>query len=682
MKRRLIRAAVFAAGFAAAAVAFSLTPLPDSLDGKGAERPLFLDRNGKPLNAVIADAPNVFDALEPHEIPELAKKLFVAAEDGGFYGHRGIDPRAAAAAVWQNVKAGRIVRGASTISEQAVRLLNPRPRTFFAKIAEAVDAVRLERRFSKDEILTFYLNQVPYAANRRGIKQAARYYFGKTPDRLSLRETTALAVLVRAPSAFDLYRNPGLLEQRVDRQLDAFAEKGVITPEERAIAAAERLRVKEPEETTDAAAFLRFAGRNGAKGTVKTTLDPVLQRRVQKLARRRLEDLSSRNASNAAVIVLERATGNVLAWVSESADPDTKDIDALLVPRQPASVQKPLLYALALKNGMTDETEIVDEPLVRAVGTGTHRFRNYSRTHYGRLTLRQALGNSLNIPAVKVIEAVGVGAYYDFLRQTGVSTLTKKPGFYREGLALGNAEIPPVEIARAWLMLANGGVLKNIRATANDPFEETRLLPEETAATVGDILADPLARQLEFGTDGVLNFPVRTAVKTGTSTGFRDAWAFGYTRDFVAGVWIGNLSYKPMRDITGAIGAAPLLRSVFGLLNRSKSGGLPLSSAASGTKRASLVPERNDPVILQPQDGATLAIDPRLPLRVQAYRFELSALPDGAEAAWFVDGKRAGTGRTCFWSPAAGAHTVSAEVILDKKEKISLLPRRIYVKQP
>lgn len=679
MKNGFVRAAAFTAGFFAAAVLFSLTPLPDSLTGTGNDRILFFDKNGNPLNTVVTDGLNVFDTLESHEIPDVVKRLFVAAEDKDFYTHRGVDVRAVAAAVWQNASAGRIVRGASTVSEQAVRLMAPRPRTLFSKIMEGIDALRLERRFSKDDILTFYLNQVPYAANRRGIKQAARYYFGKTPDRLSLRETTALAVLVRAPSAFDLYRNPERLEKRVSAQLAAFAEKGLISPAERAAADADRLRVKEPEETTDAAAFLRFAGKNKKGGTVRTTLDSALQRHVQRLARQRLEDLRDRLVSNAAVIVLERKTGNVLAWVSESTDETTVKIDALLTPRQPASVQKPLLYALALEKGMTDTTEVVDEPLIRAVGTGTHRFKNYSRRHYGRLTLRQALANSLNIPAVKVIEAVSVPAYYDFLRRTGVSTLTKSPDFYREGLALGNAEIPPYEIARAWLMLANGGVLKNIRANKDDPFEERRLLSEKTAATIGDILADPLARQLEFDTDGVLNFPVRTAVKTGTSTGYRDAWAFGYSYDFLVGVWIGNLTYRPMRDVTGASGAAPLLRSVFSRLARAKATGvLPFvaSSAPSGKTKT----ENDAPVILQPQNGTTLAVDPRLPNDVQAYKFELSALPDGAEAIWFVDGKRVGTGQNFFWSPVRGEHSVSAEVVLDKKEKTSLLLRRIYVK--
>lgn len=262
-------------------------------------------------------------------------------------------------------------------------------------------------------------------------------------------------------------------------------------------------------------------------------------------------------------LVIERATGNILTWVVESSDKDTAAVNAVLAPRQPASAQKPLLYALALTKGMTAATEIKDAPFSRAVGSGVHHFKNYSRTYYGDVTLRQALGNSLNIPALKTIEFVGIKTYFDFLRQIGFSHFEKNADFYREGLALGNAEVTLPELSRAYLMLANGGILKPLRAFKGQECEtEKRVLPETAATLIGNILSDPLARQLEFGADSILNFPVQTAVKTGTSTDYRDAWAMGYNADFVAGVWLGNLTYEPMLDVTGASGPALLLRSV------------------------------------------------------------------------------------------------------------------------
>lgn len=374
--------------------------------------------------------------------------------------------------------------------------------------------------------------------------------------------------------------------------------------------------------------------------------------------------------------MLERETGNVLAWVSESVDDKTKDYDAVLVPRQAASVQKPFLYALALTKGWTDETLLNDEPLSRSVGLGVHHFKNYSRHHYGRVTVRQALGNSLNIPAVKTIEFTGVAAYFDFLRKIGVTTLDKSPDFYREGLALGNAEIPLFELVRGYLMLANGGILKPIRTTVSDDYAQERVLPEAVALSIADILSDPLARQFEFGLDSVLNFPVKTAVKTGTSTDYRDAWAIGFNRDFVAGIWMGNLTYEPMHDVTGASGAGLLLRSIFTELNRVKNTGVLQTAAMTGgkTKQA----EQSESFIAAPANGAMIAIDPRIPAEYQAYRFELAG---GAESVdWFVDGQKVGTGRSFFWKPVKGSHTVHAEAVLENGKRLTFEPHGIEVK--
>ena len=657
-------------------VGLNTAPLPDSLDDFAAEKQQFLDNRGNPLNVSYQNWFNVFDTAELYEIPELLQKMFIAAEDKNFYAHHGVDWGARLSAVMQNVRAGRVVRGASTLTEQVVRMLHPRPRTLFSKIVEGADAWRLERRFSKDEILKFYLNQVPYASNRRGIKQAARYYFSKSPDRLSVREMTALVVLVRAPAAFNLYKYPEKTDRLVGRQLQKFYEQGIIGKDAFETAKTERVKLTPPALTVEAPQFLAFVRKNADGAVVKTTLDSALQDTVQKLTRNRLKALQKKNVHAAAVLVLERETGNVLAWVSESVDDKTKDFDAVLVPRQAASAQKPFLYALALTKGWTDETLLNDEPLSRSVGLGVHHFKNYSRRHYGTVTVRQALGNSLNIPAVKAIEFAGVDEYWAFLRKIGITTLDKSPDFYREGLALGNAEIPLFELMRGYLMLANGGILKPIRATASDDYAQERVLSESAALTIADILSDPLARQFEFGTDSVLNFPVKTAVKTGTSTDYRDAWAIGFNRDFVAGVWMGNLTYEPMRDVTGASGAGLLLRSIFTELNRMKNTGtLKTAAVKSGAARSA---ERAEVFVATPADGAMIAIDPRVPTEYQAYRFELSGTAESAD--WFVDGQKVGSGRSFFWKPVKGSHTVHAEAVLENGERLILKPHGIEVK--
>ncbi len=685
MKKRFIAAAgiFLAAGTALAVLAFSRPDLPPSLAQIEADASMtqFLDRNGEPLNYSYASYWNVHDKLPLYRIPERLQKMFVASEDKRFFEHGGTDWRARASAVVQNVRAGKVVRGASTLTEQVVRMIFPRPRTYLSKLLEGLDAARFERRYSKADILEFYLNQVPYASNRRGVLQASKYYFSKTPDRLSLREMTALTVLVRAPSSYDPYRYPERLDALVSRQLQKFKESGVISDREYEKASKERLRLSSPSLRVSAEKFLAYV-----KSVVpldgrarKTTLDVFLQAKVGRLARSRLKDMKRRGVNDVAVLVLERRTGNVLAWVGESLDGGTADFDPVTVLRQPASAQKPLLYALALSEGLTAATKIRDAPFSAVVGKGVHRFHNYSNVYYGDVTLRQALGNSLNIPALKVIGFVGVSEYLDFLKRLGFSHLDKDAQYYREGLALGNAEVTLLELTRAYLMLANAGVLKDVRVAEVQPeTQSVRVLPESVATLIGDILSDPQARRLEFGGDSILNFPVQTAVKTGTSTGYRDAWAMGYSSEFVVGVWMGNLTYRPTDEVTGALGPALLLRSVFGALNENAdtaplylSPKLERRRTDNGTELfATDVPEARMPrgkegvYLSKPEDGIFLALDPRVPTEFQKYRFELEGMPDGAEITWVVDGKEVGKSKEAdfFWPLERGEHTVFAKV--------------------
>ena len=663
-----------------------------------ADKLQFFDRSGKPLNASYQNYWNVRDEMALHEMSPLLIKLFIAAEDKNFYAHSGVDWPARAMALRQNIRAGKIVRGASSISEQVVRMIVPRKRSFFSKLAETIDVWRLEGRFSKNDILEFYLNQVPYASNRRGIKQAADFYFSKTPDRLSVREMTALVVLVRAPSSFDLYRFAGKIDSLIDAQLRSFFKQGLIDEAEMKKALDEKLKLSAPSLAVRASHFLEYVrSLTPSSGkAVETTLDAFLQKKTAEMTRQRLKDLSHRQVSNAAVLIADRRSGEVLAWVVETLNPDTKAINAVLSLRQPASAQKPLLYALALTKGMTAATKIKDAPFSRAVGQGVHHFKNYSRMHYGNVTLRQALGNSLNIPALKTIEFIGYQTYYDFLKNLGFSRLDKTADFYREGLALGNAEVSLSEMVQAYLMLANAGTTKPLRVYKGQKLpQERRVLPETAATLIGHILSDPQARQLEFGMDSVLNFPVQTAVKTGTSTGYRDAWAMGYNKDFVAGVWMGNLSYEPMNNVTGALGPALLLRSVFTELNKIKtSGRLELSSdleerVVDGKTeyfdpdvKETYQTEKDDCDVISPEDGVILAVDPRIPQDVQQYPFSVSCVPGGGIVVWKVNGKETYKGKknTFLWSVERGSHTVHVEFVFENGETLFLPEIKLIVR--
>jgi len=332
-----------------------------------------------------------------------------------------------------------------------------------------------------------------------------------------------------------------------------------------------------------------------------TTLDGTLQNRVKDVLSTTLKNLKSHNVANGAVLIAEHGTGEIVAWVvasnySSKSLYNTRYIDAIKALRQPGSAMKPFLYALALEKGWSAATLIDDSPLKEPVGVGIHTYHNYSNIHYGVVTLRNALGNSLNIPAVKTIRFTGVDTYLKKLKKLGITTLTRHPDFYGDGLALGNGEVSIYDMVQAYSVFANAGefiplspfydselkqALQSGRLSSwsNSPssahlsrrdgrISSKPLFSEEVTSIIGNILSDPGARELEFGGNDLLNFPVQTAVKTGTSSDYRDAWAMGYNRRYTAGVWMGNLDGSSTVELTGSKGPAFVLRSLFAELNR------------------------------------------------------------------------------------------------------------------
>jgi penicillin-binding protein 1C len=672
----------------------------DSADGPAGRGVQVLDRRGEPLTATFTKGWNLHDAVPLHEIPPFLRAAFVTAEDKRFFEHAGPDWRARLSAAWTNVKSGRAVRGASTISEQVVRMLHPRPRTVWSRWLEGWEASELERRFTKSEILELYLNQVPYASNRRGVRQAARYYFARDLATLSKREMLALAVLVRAPTRFDLKRDAAASAGAIERLADALAQRGELTLAEREAALAEALVLDEPHLAVAAPHFVEHARAIAGEGQPKlvTTLDAGLQAKVQRMLDERMSFLASRRVANGAVLVLEHATGEVLAWVVAGGGHEegpASHIDAVTTPRQPGSALKPFLYALALDNGWTAAHVIDDAPLSESTSGGLHSYQNYSRLFYGEVALRDALGNSLNIPALKVLQHVGTEPYLRTLASLGFEGLTNHPDFYGDGIALGSGDVTLLELVQAYGALANGGVLRPARTR----FDETaghaarRVYSAEAASLVANILADPDARALEFGRDSVLAFPVQTAVKTGTSSDFRDAWAVAFNYRYTVGAWMGNLDQAPTEGVTGSTGPALLLRSVFAELTRdADTRPLYLSptlvraavcvpmparesvdeclrrdewfmpgteAAAAGAASASAATIR----LRQPTPGLQLAYDPRLPVEAQAFEFALQGVGVADRVRWTIDGRDVeGSGATYRWSVTRGDHRVAAAV--------------------
>jgi penicillin-binding protein 1C len=522
------------------------------------------DRAGRPLSVTYENAWNLHEVVAFHEVPTLLREAFVQAEDQRFYHHGGVDWIARAHAALQNLRAGRVVRGASTISEQSVRMLQPRPRTLWSRWIEGIQAGRLEARFSKAEILAFYLNQVPYARQRRGVAQAARDYFDRDLETLAPGEMLALAVLVRSPVRLDLVRGTRAIEAPLLRLAERMHRAGALSARELRAVRGEGLALTRPAPPVAAAHFVRFvrmqqATRSRRPARVTTTLDAALQERVQRLLDRRVERLRGRGVGDGAALVVDHLSGEILAWVDAGSFEDSEggQIDAVLAPRQPGSTLKPLLYALAFEKGWSAATLVEDAPIADAVGHGLHLYRNYSRNHYGPLRVRLALGNSLNVPAVRAIRFVGRADFLERLRRAGVTSLRAHPDHYGDGLALGNGEVALLELVHAYATLARGGRFEPLRWTV-DPVAPRdaprRVYDPEVSALIADILADPEARELEFGRGGLLDFPVQTAVKTGTSNDYRDAWALGFSHRFTAGVWMGNLDRRPMQDVTGSRG--------------------------------------------------------------------------------------------------------------------------------
>jgi penicillin-binding protein 1C len=680
-----------------------LLPLPASLSPNGfnVRKVQVLDRNYLPLTVTYQNRWNIHDHLPLHDIPHFLQQALVVSEDQRFYRHRGVDWPARLHAIFQNLKALDSIRGASTISEQVIRMWHPRPRTLWSRWLEGIEAGHLEKEFSKSEILEFYLNQVPYAGRRRGVVQAARDFFDRDPDTLSIKEMLALVVMVRAPTRLDVHKNPQRLLRSIEQLADRLLKYGIIDKRQLTMIRTADLKRKEGLLPVRAEHFVQYVHQlqppadAREKGRLRTTLDSGLQRIVQTILDNRLKDLSNRGAKNGAVLIVDHQQNEALAWVNSGAgldDVPASWIDAVTTPRQPGSTLKPLLYALALEKGWTAATLVDDSPLSEPVGRGLHSYHNYSRIHYGPLRVRQALGNSLNIPAVRAIQFVGVDEFLACLHELGIQSLEQHPDYYGDGLALGNGEITLLELVQAYTVLARQGTYRPLKFfTTAEPRREDirRVFSAETASLIGNILSDPEARRLEFDNGSLLRFPVQTAIKTGTSSDYRDAWAVGFNHGFTVGVWIGNLDHVATDGITGANGPALILRSVMAELNRHqdtrplylsprlvkaeicRDTGLQADADCAslsewfvpGTKprmKSEPLKDMNPIYLRHPTQGMQLAMDPRIPDDQEAFVFRLANLPQPTPVDWYVDDRLVGSTAIgeYLWRLQPGVHSV------------------------
>jgi penicillin-binding protein 1C len=544
------------------------------------------DRRGNLLREVLSDEEGRGQWVSLQEIPRNVVLATLAAEDSRFYEHPGIDIKAVLRAAAQNIRARRLISGGSTLTQQVVKNIYHFPRNWFWKIVEAWYALRLEISLSKDEIITQYLNRIPYGNQTFGINAASLLYFDKPPSHLSLAEAAFLAGLPRGPSIYNPYHHQRRAKKRQREVLRRMRNKGMITQEEYRRALKEPLNLTPPEISFRAPHFCNFVlSRIPLKerqdiSSIRTTLDFELQRDVEVLLRNSVQSLRKWEVSNAAAIIMDNRRGEVLSFVG-SADffdgHNSGQVSGVTSLRQPGSALKPFTYALALEQGMTAATLILDEEIrIRTTGAD-YVPRNYDGKYHGLVRLREALACSYNVSALRVLENIGVASLLHRLKKLGFESLDRGANYYGLGLTLGGGEVTLLELARAYSTLARSGLFKKekifleIKDTQGEAksFPEARSVPvfsPQVSFIITNILQDADARIPAFGEGSVLSLPFPCAVKTGTSGNFRDNWAVGYTPHYTVGVWVGNFDGKPMRDVSGVSGAGPLFRDIMLLL--------------------------------------------------------------------------------------------------------------------
>lgn len=489
----------------------------------------------------------------------------IAVEDQRFRTHHGVDPRAGARAASDSLWAGHLVSGASTLTMQLARLLGDHPRTLQGKAWQMIDAVRLERSVDKDSLLEHYLNRAPYGAGAIGVEAASQRTFGKPSRQLSLAEGALLAGLPQSPTHHHPFRDLDAAKARQAHVLDRMLAMGFIDADEHARALAEPLVFA--DRTADRPEAMHFTeevlATGVAPGTVQTTLDLDLQRPVERMVREHVATLSHGGLTQAAVVVLDNERCDVLAMVG-STDWWTASVNGALAPRQPGSALKPFTYAVAFENGYHPASVVADIPTRYLDGDGQlMRPRNYSERFSGPVLAGEALGRSLNVPAVRLANAAGIDDVLVTLRTAGFSTLTDDVEHYGLGLTLGNGEVTLLDLAQGYAAFARGGETCRARMTADAPVVTgERLVSEETAWLITDVLSDEALRIRAFGPGNPLRFAYPVAVKTGTSTNFRDSLTVGYTERFTVAVWGGDFAGRPMDQLSGAAGAGPLFRQV------------------------------------------------------------------------------------------------------------------------
>jgi penicillin-binding protein 1C len=657
------------------------------------------------------------------EVSPALQAAVITSEDRRFSRHGGVDGMALTSAALNWLR-GKPLRGASTISMQVTTLLSSDVRS--AKGQKALGqkwrqmrlAWALERHWSKSEILEAYVNLVTFRGEVQGVAAAAHVLFGKAPHGITAAEATVLAVLLRAPNAG---------QEAVTRRVWALQEAQGQTAMPEETSATVTLAFHNYSSPSPRVALAPHAARRLLQpattlAPVRSTLHGALQRFAIETLRRHLLAVQAQQVKDGAVLVVENATGEVLVYVGGSGDLSrTRYVDGIQARRQAGSTLKPFLYGLALERRLlTPASLLEDTPLNLPVIGGLYRPQNYDEQFRGPVSVRTALASSLNIPAVRTLALVGTEPFVQQLRELGFAGLTESGGYYGPALALGSADVSLWKQVNAYRTLANGGVWSPLKmrpepvsgfefqvsgsqspASSLQPPVSTphsslctpqfgeRLYSEETTFLVSHILADRESRSATFGLENPLATRFWSAVKTGTSKDMRDNWCIGFSRRYTVGVWVGNFSGEPMRDVSGVTGAAPVWLEIMERLHQETPSLPPPPPRGVLVKRVAfpqnMEPTRmewfltgtephvsaltlalSSPRILAPAAGTVIALDPDIPRLLQQVIFK--ARTHGSQFRWRLDGADLGTAAEVqLWEPEPGSHTLS---LVDEQQRL------------
>lgn len=613
--------------------------LPSGLKEIPLASPVLLDRHGTPIQHLTLPDSSRSAPIIADDVPADLIACTLAAEDKRFYGHGGIDPLATLRAGRDWFAKRRIVSGASTITQQLIKITSPpASRSPFTKIYEALAARRLEMTWSKRQILTAYLNHLDYGNLRIGSAEAARFYFQKPLNDLSLAECALLAGLPQSPSRLNPIRHPERAIVRRNTVLDRLAASGNQSPARISAALAEPLTLRPLAESKPAPWLAQISNH---KSQIQTTLDLPLQRDLEAIVHEEAAKLKEANLRHAAVVIIHNSTGEILALVSSADwdDPRGGQINGALTPRSPGSTLKPFTYLLAMeRRHHIPSSMLADIPTPFRTEQGLDLPENYDRTYRGPVTLRTALACSLNVPALRELNSLGgPRPLHELLVNLGITTLGSDPERHGLGLTLGNAPVKLLELTNAYATLARQG-RHSPPILFPSKFDGARsIFDVRTAYLIADILSDSEARAPSFQPGGPLDLPFRCAVKTGTSSDFHDNWCLGFTPEFTVGVWAGNFEQQPMKSLSGIAGAGPIFNRAMIRVHRDSP---PTWFARPPGLVEITIDPRNGKLV--PADGPNVRRDlapaDQIPPAAMPTEYDASgkALLDPSFAAWFA----------------------------------------------